>query len=98
MLLAFLIIAQLLYLASLLLWFAIFGLSFMAFDAGVSALGVAFVLSIGVYPLIVFGASIWAWLAYRKQQTRRAGWLMLAPLGYAALFFLVLQLGALLQG
>lgn len=93
MLLAWLIIATLLYSLSLALWFGFFGLSFMAFDSGFSIGGALFVAAIGLYAPTALGGMIWSWISYRKKEVRRAGLLTLIPLGYIALLLLILQIG-----
>lgn len=98
MLLIWMVIATLVYSASLALWFGIFGLSFMAFDAGFSLWGALFVTAVGLYSVVALGAIIWGWIAFRREQNRRAALIMLAPTAYALLIFLILQIGAMLEG
>ena len=95
---AWMIIATLLYSASLFLWFSMFGLSFMAFDAGFAFRAAVFVAAVGLYAPVVLGTIIWAWIAYRQSKQRRAGLIMLVPLAYVVLLTLVLQIGIWIQG
>jgi len=85
MLLAWMISATILYSLSLLLWFGLFALSFLAFDAG-TALGP--VLFVTAYAPLTIGTMIWAWIKYRKLEGRHAGLIMLLPLAYVVLFYL----------
>ncbi|MEY8744401.1 hypothetical protein AB9M62_34325 [Bacillales bacterium AN1005] len=50
-------------------WFIIWGLSFMAFDSGVSMWGVALVTIVTLYPLAVVVCSILSWLLKKKVKT-----------------------------
>lgn len=88
-----LIALQIIYLCSLLAWFAIWGLSFMAFDSDVSTLAVLFVSLITAYPVLVIGCVITSWFLYRKSKMRTATVVNLVPLMYivafAALMFLI---------
>ncbi|KAB7668424.1 hypothetical protein [Bacillus sp. B1-b2] len=65
----FLIISEVIYVASLLPWLIVFGLSFMSFDNGVGFTNIAFVGGIGLYPVAVLICSILGWV-YRLRKTR----------------------------
>lgn len=79
--LIWLIVSQLLFLASLLPWFIFFAFSFMAIDAEVNAEGIALVAPIWLYPIVSFGAMIAAWLCFGRQRYR---WLKHAAVGVRA--------------
>lgn len=97
MLIAWMIIATLIYSASLALWFGVFGLSFMAFDAGFSIGPLLAVSAIALYAVIALATIVLGWGAYRRQEKRRAGLIMLLPAGYVALIALILQIGIWIQ-
>jgi hypothetical protein len=65
--LLWLILSQLLYLLLLLPWFIISGMSLLAFDAGVNAYNLTFVIVIWSYPLWPLLFSIRAWVAYARK-------------------------------
>ena len=90
---AWLVITQLAYLASIVVWFAVFGIAFMAFDQGVHFMGIMFVTVIGAYPIIIIATSIWAWVSYRRGKNGLAAGITALPLLYA---LLLLGIGALL--
>lgn len=94
---AWLVFSQLGYLVSLLAWFGLFGVSYMAFDEGVNALGVFLVVLIGIWPILIAGASIYAWMRYQAREFRTASWTMLVPIVYAGLFWTFLLIGAWLE-
>ncbi|KIL49518.1 hypothetical protein [Jeotgalibacillus soli] len=79
----FLIIPQFLYLLCLFPWLAIFVLSFMNFDNGFSWSNIAFVLSIGFYPVAVIFCSIVAWVL-RTPMKRTAVITNLVPMIWVA--------------
>ncbi len=97
MLLAWMILSTLIYSASLALWFGIFGLSFMAFDAGFSIGPAIFVAAVGFYSVVAIGAIIMGWGAFRREEKRRAGLIMLLPTAYILLIVLVLRIGIWIQ-
>ena len=71
--LIWLIISQVLALASLVFWLLIAGLSVMAFDSGVTAEAWAFVIAIWSYPIWPLAFAIAAWIAYARRRDRLAG-------------------------
>lgn len=64
----FLVLSQLFYLVSLVFWFPIWGLSFMAFDQGIAFWNSLFVLTISIYPLAVITCSILGWIFHNKKR------------------------------
>jgi hypothetical protein len=71
--LIWLIISQLLALASLVFWLLMAGLSVMAFDSGVTAEAWTFVIAVWSYPLWPLAFAIAAWIAYARRKDRLAG-------------------------
>lgn len=71
--LIWLIVSQMLALASLIIWLLIAGLSVMAFDAGVTPEAWAFVLTVWAYPVWPVAFAIAAWIAYARKKDRLAG-------------------------
>ncbi len=71
--LIWLIISQVLALASLVFWLLMAGLSVMAFDSGVSAEAWTFVIAVWSYPLWPLAFAIAAWIAYARRKDRLAG-------------------------
>ena len=71
--LIWLIISQVLALASLVFWLLIAGLSVMAFDSGVTAEAWAFVIAVWSYPIWPLAFAIAAWIAYARRRDRLAG-------------------------
>ncbi len=71
--LIWLIISQLLTLASLFFWLLMAGLSVMAFDSGVSAQAWTFVIAVWSYPIWPIGFAIASWIAYARKKDRLAG-------------------------
>ncbi|MDR6726907.1 apolipoprotein N-acyltransferase [Paenibacillus amylolyticus] len=65
----YLFIIQSFYVLTLMPWFIIWGLSFMAFDSGVSMWGVALVTIVTLYPLAVVISSVLSWLLKKKVKT-----------------------------
>lgn len=98
--LIWLIVSQLLALASLFFWLVIAGLSVMAFDSGVTAEAWAFVIAVWSYPIWPLGFAIAAWIAYARRKDRLAGVLttltflpMLALLAILALSSFLFSVG-----
>ncbi|MEK6916403.1 MAG: hypothetical protein AABW92_01545 [Nanoarchaeota archaeon] len=85
-----LIISQIFILLTLLPWLAMFGLSFMAFDAGISFTGILFVLTIGSYPILCILLSIFAWKAYNRQNIQKAVILGSIPIVLAMIFLILI--------
>lgn len=71
--LIWLIVSQLIALASLVFWLLIAGLSVMAFDSGVTAEAWAFVITVWSYPIWPVVFAIAAWIAYARKKDRLAG-------------------------
>ena len=67
-LMIWMIISQVLMLASLLIWLLVAGLSVMAFDSGVSTEAWTFVIIVWSYPILPIGLVIAAWIAYAKRK------------------------------
>ena len=61
-----LIVSQFLALGSLLPWFVVAGLSFMAFDSGFSWAAMLLVAAVWFYPAFVLICIALAWLLYRQ--------------------------------
>ncbi|TXK77353.1 hypothetical protein FU659_23085 [Paenibacillus sp. N3.4] len=75
----FLSITQTIYLISLPFWFLVWGLSFMAFDNGISLWGIICVVVISLYPVAVIVCSILSWIFKSKNKSRLAVILCLIP-------------------
>jgi len=71
--LIWLIVSQLLALASLLFWLVMAGLSVMAFDSGESPQAWTFVIAVWSYPIWPILFTIAAWIAYARKKDRTAG-------------------------
>jgi hypothetical protein len=71
--LLWLIVSQLLAIASLFFWLVAAGLSVMAFDAGVTQEAWNFVIAVWAYPIWPIGFAIAAWVAYASRRDRLAG-------------------------
>ena len=71
--LIWLIVSQLLALASLVFWLLVAGLSVMAFDSGVTAEAWTFVIAVWSYPVWPLGFAIGAWIAYARKRDTLAG-------------------------
>jgi len=70
--LIWLIISQLLALASLFFWLVAAGLSVMAFDSGVTQQAWNFVIAVWVYPIWPIAFAIAAWVAYARKKDKLA--------------------------
>lgn len=71
--LIWLIVSQLLALASLVVWLLMAGLSVMAFDSGVTQEAWNFVIAVWLYPIWPILFAIAAWIAYWRKRDRLAG-------------------------
>jgi hypothetical protein len=71
--LVWLIVSQLLAVASLLFWLLMAGLSVMAFDSGVSTEAWTFVILVWSYPIWPIAFAIASWIAYARKRDRLAG-------------------------
>ncbi len=93
--LIWLIISQLLTLASLFFWLLMAGLSFMAFDLGVSAQAWTFVIAVWSYPIWPIGFGIASWVAYARKKDRLAGFLTTLTFLPVLLLIIVMVVGNL---
>lgn len=93
--LIWLIVSQLLAVASLLFWLVMAGLSVMAFDSGVSTEAWTFVIAVWSYPIWPIGFAIAAWIAYARKKDRLAGILTTITFLPILLLLLVMVLGNL---
>lgn len=71
--LLWLIVSQLLAIASLFFWLVAAGLSVMAFDAGVTQEAWNFVIAVWAYPIWPIGFAIASWVAYARRRDKLAG-------------------------
>lgn len=71
--LIWLILSQLLALASLVFWLFAAGISVMAFDAGVTTEAWTFVIAVWSYPIWPIVFTITSWIAYARKKDRLAG-------------------------
>ncbi len=71
-LLIWLIVSQLLAVASLFFWLLMAGLSVMAFDSGVTQEAWNVVIAVWLYPVFPLVMIIGAWIAYAKRKNRLA--------------------------
>jgi hypothetical protein len=92
-LLIWLIVSQLLALASLRLWIVFAGLSVMAFDEGGSPLAWAIVIAAWAYPLFPLGMAISAWLAFLLRKNRLAAVLSGLTIAVPAVVLLLFLIG-----
>jgi hypothetical protein len=88
-----LIVSQLLTIASLWLWLLVAGLSVMAFDEGGSTVAWAIVIGAWSYPLFPLIMAISAWVAFAFRKNRLAAVLTGLPLVPPALIYLMLWIG-----
>ena|SRR3989304_6841146 len=87
-LLIWMIISQVLMLASLLVWLVLAGLSLMAFDSVVPGETWAILAVIWSYPILPIALMIAAWIAYKKRKTILA--VVLSVLSFAPPFLCIL--------
>ena len=92
-LLIWLIVSQLLAIASLRLWVLVAGLSVMAFDEGGSPLAWAIVIAAWAYPLFPLSMAVSAWLAFLLRKNRLAAVLTGLTIVPPALLILLLWIG-----
>lgn len=71
--LIWLIISQVLALASLFFWLLMAGLSVMAFDSGVTTQAWTFVIAVWSYPIWPIVFAIAAWISYKRKKDKLAG-------------------------
>jgi hypothetical protein len=86
--LIWLIISQVLALASLVFWLFVAGISVMAFDAGVTAQAWTFVIAVWSYPIWPLILTIAAWIAYARKKDRLAA--VLTTLTFVPVLVLIL--------
>jgi hypothetical protein len=86
--LIWLIISQLLALASLVFWLFVAGISVMAFDSGVTPEAWTFVIAVWSYPIWPIIFTIAAWIAYARKKDRLAG--VLTTLTFLPVLVLIL--------
>jgi len=81
-----LVLSQLIALASLQVWFVIASLSLSAFDSGYTPAAAIFVGSIWLYPLFPLLCAALAWLSYRDKRDILAASLTSLPILPAVLY------------
>jgi hypothetical protein len=91
--LIWLIISQVLALASLLFWLVMAGLSVMAFDSGSTPEAWAFVIAVWSYPIWPIVFTIAAWIAYARKKDRAAGILTTFTFLPVLVLFIVIFVG-----
>ena len=80
-LVVWMIVSQLLMVASLLIWLLVAGLSVMAFDSGVTAEAWTVVIIVWSYPIIPLVLVIASWIAFVRRRNRLAA--VLSGLSFA---------------
>ena len=88
--LIWLIVSQVLALASLVVWLLMAGLSVMAFDSGVTQEAWNFVIAVWLYPIWPIVFAIASWVAYWRKSDRLAG--VLTTLTFLPILVLLLIL------
>jgi uncharacterized BrkB/YihY/UPF0761 family membrane protein len=91
--LIWLIVSQLMALATLLFWVVVAGLSVMAFDEGQSPVAWAIVIAAWAYPLFPLAMALGAWIAFAFRKNRLAAILSGLTFTPAGLLYLVLRFG-----
>lgn len=91
--LIWLIVSQVLALASLVVWLLMVGLSVMSFDSGVTQEAWNFVIAVWLYPIWPIVFTITAWIAYWRKKDKLAGILTLLTF-LPILVLLVIIIGA----
>jgi hypothetical protein len=86
--LIWLIVSQLLALASLIFWLFVAGISVMAFDSGVTKEAWTFVIAVWSYPIWPIVFAIASWIAYARKKDRLAG--VLTTLTFLPVLVLIL--------
>ena len=86
--LIWLIISQLLALASLVFWLFAAGISVMAFDSGVTPEAWTFVIAVWSYPIWPIIFTIAAWISYARKKDKLAG--VLTTLTFLPVLVLIL--------
>ena len=91
--LIWLIVSQLIALATLAFWVLVAGLSVMAFDEGSSPEAWRFVIAVWAYPLFPLVMAIGAWVAFAFRKNRLAAILSGLTFTPAGLLYLMLRFG-----
>jgi hypothetical protein len=86
--LIWLIVSQLLALASLIFWLFAAGISVMAFDSGVTPEAWTFVIAVWSYPIWPIVFAIASWIAYAHKRDKLAG--ILTTLTFLPVLVLIL--------
>jgi uncharacterized BrkB/YihY/UPF0761 family membrane protein len=94
--LIWLIVSQLIALATLLFWVVVAGLSVMAFDEGQSPVAWVIVIAAWSYPLFPLVVAIGAWIAFAFRKNRLAAILSGLTFTPARLLYLVIRSGNLI--
>lgn len=94
-LLIWLIVSQVLAIASLLFWLVVAGISVMAFDSGESPQAWAIVITVWSYPLFPIVMAIAAWIAYARHKNTLSAILSSLTFAVPILFFIALQIWSL---
>ncbi len=89
-LLVWMIVSQILTLASLLIWLLVAAVSVMAFDSGESPQAWTFVIAVWSYPIIPIVLVIAAWIAFARRKNKSAA--VLSGLSFAPPFLLYIGL------
>jgi len=92
--LIWLIVSQLLALATLLFWVLVAGLSVMVFDEGSSPVAWAIVIAVWAYPLFPMALAVGAWIAFALRKNRLAAILSGLTFVPAGLLYLALRFGS----
>jgi hypothetical protein len=95
-LLIWMIVSQVLTVTTLVAWLGMAGLSFMAFDAGVTPQATTFVTVILAYPIFPLALVIAAWIAFARHKDRLAGILSGLSFSLPVLVYIVLGAAAVL--
>ena len=95
-LLIWMIVSQLLALATLLFWALVAGLSVMAFDEGSSRVAWVIVIAVWAYPLFPLTLAIGAWIAFAFRKNWLAAILSGLAFAPAGLLYLVLRFANLI--
>lgn len=86
--LIWLIVSQVLAVASLFFWMVMAGLSVMAFDSGVTREAWNFVIAVWLYPIWPILFAVAAWVAYARKKDKLAG--VLTTLTFIPILVLIL--------
>ena len=95
-LLIWLIVSQILAVASLLFWLLVAATSVMAFDSGQTPQAWAFVITVWSYPIFPIAMAIGAWIAYARRKNILAAILSGLTFALPLLFFIFLWIFSLI--